>query len=95
VQPVSPILPNHVGLAAVTTGLKNTMYAEHQAQYKRLPALVAMAQPGRATTRWQLTWRERWKVLLTGELWIQGLTFCRPLMPLKPMVDEPSVEECL
>ncbi len=40
-------------------------------------------------TRWRLTWRERLKLLVKGDLWIMLLTFNLPLQPLLPSVDKP------
>ncbi len=56
-------------------------FAENQPEYIPLPA---HRQPdGTVTTRWRLTWRERLRILLTGDLWLQVLTFNRPLQPVK------------
>jgi hypothetical protein len=82
-------------IAGCHPAVRATVYAEDQPQYVKLPALIGRAQPHKATTRWRLTWRERWKLFWRGELFIQILTFGHPLQPLKPLVDEPSAEECV
>ena len=50
---------------------------------------------GMTTARFSLSWRERLKVLLGGNLWLQVLSFHQPFQPVKILVEEPSVEECL
>lgn len=89
-QPTTPVLKSQL-----VHGLAETVIAENQPPYKRLPAVVSGLATGRITTRWELTWRERWKLLWRGELYIQVLTYGEPLLPLKPFVDEPTVRECL
>jgi hypothetical protein len=90
--PVSPVLR-----APLTSEFKQVTWAEDQPEYRVLPSIRSLApgQPGRVTTRWTLTWRERWKLFRSGEFYLQILTFGRPLTPVKPMVDEPTLEECL
>lgn len=48
---------------------------------------------GRTTSRWKLDWRERFKVLVSGEIWLSVLTFGGPLQPVKLEVDCPIVME--
>ena len=90
--PVSPVLPRS---AELPSELRTTVWAKHQSQYNSLPAIVSSRETGRTTTRFRLTWRERWKLLFSGNLFVQVLTFGRPLMPIKPMVNEPAAGECL
>jgi hypothetical protein len=90
VTPAFPVIHSEL-----LPALRYKVLAEDQPQYISLPALVSEFHQGRLTTRWSLTWRERWKLLRTGTLFIQVLTFGEPLMPLKPMVDEPTAEQCL
>ena len=75
-------------------GLSEVLLAKDQPQYNTLPALRSDQPTGRTTTRWKLTWRERLRLLVTGHLYIQVLTFQTPFQPIKPMVEEPSIEEC-
>lgn len=90
--PVSPVLR-----VALPSNLQAAVWAETQPQYNTLPSIRSTepGQPGRVTTRWRLTWSERWKLLWSGSLFIQVLTFGMPLMPLRPMAEEPTVQECL
>jgi len=92
VTPVSPVLSR-----PLTADFVQVTWAKNQSEYHILPSIrsVMEGQCGRVTTRWRLTWRERWKLLFHGQLFLQVLTFGDPLYPVKPMVDEPSIEECL
>ena len=64
----------------------NIVIAKDQPEYRGLPAYVV----GDATTFcWKLTFKERLKLLWTGELWHTVLTFGRPLQPQLPSVDIP------
>ena len=73
---MKPILPVVPGFA-----LEVTTFAKDQPEYNPLPS---HRQPdGTVTTRWSLTWKERFLVAIGGSLWLQVLTFNRPLQPVK------------
>ncbi len=64
--------------------------AKDQPQYRPLPAHRIHGDPnGQITFCWALTWRERLKVLWTGKLWHQVLTFNEPLQPQLLAVNKP------
>ena len=86
-KPVTPVLKRYPGALA-------TEFARTQPQYKTLPALVSFETERRVTTRWELTWRERWRIFISGNLWLQMLTFDEPLQPVKILTEEPTIEEC-
>lgn len=65
----------------------NCVYAKDQPEYLPLP--VHKTVDGMVISCWQLTWRERLKVLFTGCVWYSILTFNRPLQPQRPSVDSP------
>ena len=69
----------------------NTVYAEDQPEYLPLP--VFKAEDGPLVSCWKLTWRERFKVLFTGRLWLMSLTFNQPLQPILPQVDKPLTQQ--
>ncbi len=72
-QPMTPVIPGF--------NLPVTEFAKDQPEYIPLPAHV---QPdGTVTTRWRLTWKERFEIALGGCLWLQVLTFNTPLQPVK------------
>ena len=68
---------------------QNTVFAKNQPPYLPLPAYQDSEQGGRIFHCWGLSWRERIKVLFTGKLWVNVLTFKQPPQPIKPMVDSP------
>ena len=70
---------------------QNVVFAKNQPEYLPLPGHVDSAPDMRATFCWQLTWRERLTVLLTGQVWQQVRTFGRPLLPQLLRVDKPSI----
>ena len=69
----------------------NAVFAENQEEYQPLPCLVADMKEGgqNVISCWKLTWRERFKVLFTGKLWINSLKFGMTLQPILPEVDQP------
>jgi len=68
---------------------QNKVYGENQKPFLPLPVYEDDVQGGRVFHCWQLTFRERIKILFTGKLWISVLNFGRGLQPVKPMVDIP------
>jgi len=67
----------------------NKTYAKNQKQYIPLPVYEDDIQGGRVFHCWKLSFRERFKILFTGKLWINVLNFHQKLQPIKPMVDNP------
>lgn len=59
----------------------NVVYGYGQVPYLPLPAHLSDDQYGEVTCCWQLSWRERLRVLFTGFIWHQMLTFKQPLQP--------------
>ena len=70
---------------------QSVIYAEHQPQYRSLPAHKFGDAEGRIACCWSLTWRERLRVLLTGKIWQQVLTFNQPLQPQLLTTDKPDM----
>lgn len=61
---------------------QTVVIAKDQPEYRPLPAFQFANDPeGKLACCWQLTWRERFKLLFTGKLWHQILTFHQPLQP--------------
>jgi hypothetical protein len=71
----------------------NVIFAKDQKPYLPLPAYQDDIQGGRIFHCWQLSFRERIKILFTGRLWINVLNFHQPPQPIKPMVDNPFHKE--
>ena len=65
-------------------------YAKGQPQYLKLPALPSPSENGRILTRWRLDWRDKLRMVLTGDLYIEVLTFGKPLQPLRPASTRPA-----
>ena len=79
--PVSPVVPG--------ADLPEIVFAKNQPEYLPLPA--HRTDDGRVYTRWRLTWRERLRVLLGGNLWLMVMTFNRPLQPVMIEAQAPDV----
>lgn len=79
-HPASPVIKGH----------EEAVYAKDQPEYLPLPAI--RQSDGCIVTRWQMSWRERIKALLTGSIYLEVLTFNSPLQPLKMSVDTPEIE---
>lgn len=74
----------------------NVVLAEisDQEEYLPLPAFYNQTDStGPVISCWQLDWKERLKLLFTGKVWLQQLTFRMPLQPQLPMIDYPFEEE--
>ncbi len=59
----------------------NVVYAENQPEYTPLPALKVKSESGEVIACWELSFRERIKLLFTGKLWSCILTFNGALAP--------------
>ncbi len=82
-KPATPVIP---GLERM-----EILYAKDQPEYLPLPAIPRPDGNG-IITRWELTWRERWQIWWTGNLYIEVLTFGGRLQPMKPSVTNPLEE---
>ena len=72
---------------------QTTVYAKDQPHYRPLPAHQFAGDPqGRICTCWELTKWERVKLLFSGKLWHQVLTFNKPLQPQLLSVEKPLME---
>lgn len=65
--------------------------AKDQPQYRALPAYLFGDPDRRIACCWQLTWRERFKLLFTGKIWHQILTFGGPLQPQLLTIEKPAM----
>jgi len=61
--------------------------AENQEPYLPLPALIE--SDGNILTCWKLSFVERLAILFSGRVWIQTLTFHKPLQPIQASVKNP------
>ena len=84
-KPVTPVIPGRT--------LPITEFAKYQQEYISLPSYRAPGDEGLVTSRWKLSWRERIRVLLTGNLWLQVMTFRHPLQPVKLSTTPPEIDQ--
>jgi hypothetical protein len=84
--PVSPVLPGQPQTKAL-----EIVFAKDQPEYRPLPAIRLTDPQGTVITSYQLTWRERWRVLVGGHIWFEQLTFGDRLQPQLPSTEEPQV----
>lgn len=68
---------------------QNLVIAENQPEYQPMPAHVT--KDGTVIFCWRMTWAMRVRVLFTGRLWHQVLTFNTPIQPQALMVKKPFV----
>jgi hypothetical protein len=68
----------------------NIEIAKNQEEYLTLPAYIEKHPEGNGEviSCYQLTWKERIKVLFTGKIWWTQLTFGKPLQPQRASVDK-------
>lgn len=72
---------------------QNAVFAKNQPQYLPLPSYkFPKSDEGRIAFVWKMDWRERLKVLFTGKIWHEVLTFNHPLQPQKVSVVKPSMK---
>ncbi len=74
-KPISPVVPGW--------DLKETVFAANQPPYIPLPTICLPDRQGLVISRWSLSWKERLQVLFGGSVWLQILSFGRPLQPVK------------
>lgn len=60
---------------------QNCTYAEDQPEYQPLPALKMDNETGDVISCWNLSIKERIKVLFSGKIWLSLMTFNKPLTP--------------
>jgi hypothetical protein len=80
--PIEEIIP---GLKLLEDEL--VIYAKDQPEYIPLPMWNGPA--GLRLSRWKLTWKERLQILIGGSIWLQVLTFDRPLQPVRMHTNMP------
>ncbi len=60
---------------------QNTEYAKHQPQYGTLPSLKLDTPEGEVISCWRLSFLERLRVLIFGNIWVSLMSFNKPLTP--------------
>ena len=59
----------------------NVTFAENQPEYIPLPAFRNDSPQGEVITCWDLSFKERLRILFKGEIWLSLWTFNKPLTP--------------
>lgn len=59
----------------------NVTFAKDQPEYQPLPALKLDTPEGEVISCWQMSFKERVKVLFTGKIWVSLMSFNKPLTP--------------
>ena len=66
--------------------------AKNQKEY--LPLSIHVSRDRAVVTScWKLSVKERLQVLFTGTIWLQQLTYNKPLQPQRPCIDNPFVKD--
>lgn len=65
----------------------NITYAENQPEYLPLPALKM--DDGEIVTCWKPSIKEKLKIVFKGKIWLNVLTFNKPLQPLRMSANKP------
>ena len=60
---------------------QNVVFAENQPEYTPLPALKIKSKQGEVVFCMGLSFYERLRVLIFGEIWVSLMTFNNPLTP--------------
>lgn len=60
---------------------QNVVFAKDQPGYEPLPAFKNDSPDGEVISCWQLSFKERMRVLFTGVIWLDLISFNKPLTP--------------
>ena len=74
----------------VPSGWTEVTYAKDQPEYLPLPGLRSVTKERTVLTRWRLSWREWFGILIGRDLWLQQWTFGAPLSPVKLTIGRPE-----
>jgi hypothetical protein len=83
-KPISPVVAGFERYERV--------YGADQSEYLPLPALPAGGELGLVISRWRLTWKERLRVLVFGDVYVRQMTFGQSLQPVMVHVGPPRVD---
>ena len=64
------------------------VWAKNQPPYLPLPAYTNERE---TISCWALSWRERFRVLWTGRLWLRQMNFGQALQPQAPCIESPFI----
>lgn len=72
---------------------QTVVIAKDQPEYRPLPAHIFGDEQGTIACCWRLTFFERLRLLFTGKIWHQVLTFNQRLQPQLLTVEKPAMTE--
>jgi formate-dependent nitrite reductase cytochrome c552 subunit len=75
------LTPNPITMKPTKFPEQNVTFAENQPEYLPLPAFKNDSSQGEVISCWKLTFKERLIILFKGYLWVQLLSFNKPLTP--------------
>ena len=81
-KPVTPIIKGK--------DLEVVIYAKNQKEYQPFP--VFRDSNGTLLSRWKVSFIERIKILIFGDIYLQIMTFNNPLQPVSLKVTPPEFE---
>lgn len=81
-NPVSPVIPD------INVEVNEVVYAKDQPEYQPLPSIKL--EDGSILTRWMLSEDEKQQVLEQGYIYLEVLTFNKPLQPLRLSTEVPE-----
>jgi len=61
---------------------QNVIFAKDQPEYLPLPAFKNDSPEGEVVSCWELSFKERLRILFRGKLWVCLLAFNKPLTPM-------------
>ena len=60
---------------------QNTVFAKDQPEYLPLPSLKLEGEKGNVISCWKLSFIERLRILFLGRIWLDLMSFNKPLTP--------------
>ena len=70
---------------------QNVVFSGDQPEYGSLPALRIEGTEGYVVSCWEMSLKERVKVLFTGKVWLSLMSFNKPLTPSYMSVNRKDV----
>ncbi len=85
---ISPVLP---GVNLEEKGLRELQAGKGQPEYRILPCIRFDDVEGTPLCRMRLSWRERLRVLISGNIWLSQLTFGGRVTPVNAYFEQPEL----
>lgn len=71
----------------------NAVLGEGQPEYTPMPVYRYVGDEGRTVSVWRLSFWERLRLIFTGRIYVQVLTFRTPIQPQLLTVEKPDMPE--